>query len=259
VAEQIWSDVPFDAGDAYEKHLVPAIFDEWAPRLLAAGGVGLGDRVLDVACGTGIVARKAVDVVGPAGSVTGLDLTESMLRTAARIEPRVDWHLGDAGALPFEDETFDVVLSQAGLMFFPDKVGAVGEMHRVLAPGGRVAILVWGPSEAHRAIGEVVESHVGPEQKARYLAPWSFSEADRLLGVVRNGGFDHAEVVIEPVRSWYDSEDQILSGSTAVLLAGAAETDELRSDILAVVAPHRVDDGRVLITGEANIATATKA
>src|SRR5262245_65938691 len=104
-----------------------------------------GDRVLDVACGTGVLAREAADRVGPTGRVTGLDLNEAMLAVARRLRSEIDWRQGDAAKLPFEEGTFDVVVSQFALMFFPDQAAALREMWRVLAPRGRLVVAVCAP------------------------------------------------------------------------------------------------------------------
>src|SRR5262249_27971771 len=90
-----------EMAEAYEANFVPAFFAQWAPRLLDAVGVSPGDRVLDVACGTGIVARTAADLVAPTGSVVGVDLSEAMLAVAGRIRPGLRWVHGDVAALPF--------------------------------------------------------------------------------------------------------------------------------------------------------------
>ena len=104
-----------EMAEAYEARFVPAFFAQWAPRLLDAVGVSPGDRVLDVACGTGIVARTAASRVGPSGSVVGVDLSEAMLAVARRIRPDLRWVRGDAGALPLPDADFDTVVSQMAL------------------------------------------------------------------------------------------------------------------------------------------------
>jgi SAM-dependent methyltransferase len=255
----MWNDSPADAGEAYEQLLVPAVFDEWVPRILAAGGVGSGDAVLDVACGTGVVARGALQEVGPGGSVVGLDLTEAMLRAAERVEPAVEWRLGDATDLPFDSESFDVVLSQAGLMFFPDRVAAVSEMRRVLRPGGSVAVSVWGSSPAQTAIGSLVEQHAGPEMATRYMAPWSFPNPEDLLEVMRAAGFADAEVSSEGGASRYSSMQHFMAASTAVLLAGMADASQFAADVEEVLAPYRTPEGGYDIPGPANIAIASKA
>jgi ubiquinone/menaquinone biosynthesis C-methylase UbiE len=88
------------APEVYERYLVPALFGPWAPVLIDAAALRPGDRVLDLACGTGVVARQAKSQVGATGAVTGVDLNPGMLAIARSVEPSVDWHEGNAGALP---------------------------------------------------------------------------------------------------------------------------------------------------------------
>jgi len=135
------------AAEIYEQFFLPALFAEWPPRLAEAAALRPGDRVLDVACGTGVLAREAAGRVAPGGRVTGLDRNEGMLAVARAKAPGIDWRLGLAEALPFADGSFDAVLSQFGLMFFADRAAALEEMWRALAPGGRLAIAVWDAAE----------------------------------------------------------------------------------------------------------------
>jgi len=109
--EESWQ-VSGSAAEVYERCFVPAIFGQWAPRLVDAARVSAGDRVLDVGCGTGVLARAAADRVAPAGQVTGIDINEGMLAVARRMGPLVDWRQGDATDLPLPDESYDVVVSQ---------------------------------------------------------------------------------------------------------------------------------------------------
>ena len=141
------SQAQVDAGNAYENLFVSSLFREWAPRMVEAAGVQPGQRVLDIACGTGVVAREAALRVGAKGSVTGLDANSGMLAVAASIAPTVEWRHGIAESLPFDDESFDAVVCQFGLMFFNDKVRAVREMLRVLNQRGRLAVAVWDSLE----------------------------------------------------------------------------------------------------------------
>lgn len=134
------------AAETYEERFVPAIFAEWAQLLVAEAGVAPGQRILDVACGTGIAARGAAEIAG-ASAVTGVDINEAMLTVAARVRPDITWLLGDAAALPLPDEDFDTVLCQMGLMFFPDAAAALREMGRVAAVGGTIAAAVPGRLE----------------------------------------------------------------------------------------------------------------
>jgi ubiquinone/menaquinone biosynthesis C-methylase UbiE len=155
-----------ETAEAYESQFVPALFGAWAGFLVEEAGVGPGQRVLDVACGTGIVARTAAERIGETGSVTGLDLNDAMLTVARRLRPDIEWRQGDAGELPFPDGSFDVVLCQSGLMFFPDVSRALGEMSRVVSRGGTVAIQVWDERESQPAYApfiRVAARHAGPE------------------------------------------------------------------------------------------------
>ncbi len=127
--------VSTSAAEIYEEFYLPALFLEWAPRMAAAAGVGPNQRVLDVACGTGVLARALAERVKPRGAVTGLDINEGMLAVARRKAPEIDWRHGAAEALPFADGSFDVVVSQFALMFFQDRAKAIGEMLRALRPG----------------------------------------------------------------------------------------------------------------------------
>jgi ubiquinone/menaquinone biosynthesis C-methylase UbiE len=127
--------VSTDAAEVYESCFVPEIFGAWASPVADAAGIRRGDKVLDVGCGTGVLAREALRRVGEEGQVVGFDLNEGMLAVAARSEPKAEWRLGDAASLPFEDESFDVVVSQFALMYFPDRVVSLREMWRTLAPG----------------------------------------------------------------------------------------------------------------------------
>ena len=121
---------PVAAAGAYDASLVPALMQEWAPRLAAAARVGRGDHVLDVACGTGVLTREVAHYAGPAGSATGLDLDPGMLTVARTLSRDLRWLHGSAEELPFADASFDVVVSQFGLMFVPDRPRALSEPTR---------------------------------------------------------------------------------------------------------------------------------
>ena len=131
--------------EIYEQHMVPAIFARWAPDLVGAAGVRTGQRVVDVACGTGAVARLLAERVGTTGKVTGLDVNPAMLAVARLSAPSqsIEWLDGSAVKMPLPDAIFDAVVCQQGLQFFPDRPAALSEMRRVLKPGGRLALSCW--------------------------------------------------------------------------------------------------------------------
>lgn len=218
-----WS-VEAQAAEDYERFLVPALFEAWVPIMLAAADVGEGDHVLDVACGTGVVARGAVAGVGVDGRVVGLDATDAMLTVAQRIEPRAEWRVGDAGDagdLPFADGSFNAVICQSGLMFFPDQVAAIREMWRMLEPGGRLAVQVWASCEAQEAFADVVEKHAGRVIADQYRTPWNLSDPARLLALFRVAGLTEVDVWPEPGSAVYSSVESFLAGATGILI----ETD----------------------------------
>jgi ubiquinone/menaquinone biosynthesis C-methylase UbiE len=129
--------------EAYDRHT--GVFMDGSAQLLAAGAsIGPGDVVLDLACGTGLVAGHAAPLVSPGGRVVGADINPAMLAVARERNPdAVEWVEAPCDALPFDDATFTHVICQQGLQFFPDPIAALGEAHRVLRPGGVVIATVW--------------------------------------------------------------------------------------------------------------------
>jgi SAM-dependent methyltransferase len=177
--------------------------EEWAPRVAEAAGIRPGDRVLDVACGTGVLTREAARRAGPKGAVTGLDLSPEMLEVAERLGPELRWQQGSADALPFADQSFDAVVSQFGLMFFPDPVAGLREMRRVLVPGGRLAVAVWGSLDdtpAYAAEVELVERLAGKEAGDALRAPFVLGDPKRMAQLCAAAGIKGARVAMQPGR-----------------------------------------------------------
>lgn len=179
------------AAKAYESLHVPALFAQWALPMLDAVGLGPGERVLDVACGTGVLARAAATRVGRAGRVAGVDPGPGMLEVANQLAPAVDWRPGVAEALPFDDGRFDAVVSQFGMMFFTDRHQAVREMLRVLAPGGRLAVAVWDALENSAAYPievALLERIAGPAAADALRAPFVLGDRQALAGLFEAAG-----------------------------------------------------------------------
>ena len=183
-------DPRIEFAEAYEQALVGPLFRPWVESLLEAVELGPGHRVLDVACGTGIVARMARERLGSTGAVVGVDSNPRMLAVARRVAPTIDWREGSADALPLRDgERFDVVLCQQGFQFFADRAAAARQAHRALATGGRLAASTWRPDEecpVLHALRGIAERHVGPIADRRH----GLGDPGPLEAVLRAAGFD---------------------------------------------------------------------
>jgi ubiquinone/menaquinone biosynthesis C-methylase UbiE len=197
------------APELYQRYLVPAVTLQWAIDLVARVGVRSRDRVLDVACGTGVVARCAAERVGSGGYVAGLDLNPGMLSVARSLPQApcasIDWREGSALGLPFADAEFGVVLCQLGLQFVPKRLVALREMRRVLVHGGRVGLSVYGPIErspAAHALADALDRHVGEGASGTKRSEHSLCDAEELRQLVQAAGFTRVrvETVVKTVR-----------------------------------------------------------
>lgn len=199
--------------EVYERMLVPAIFEQWTQRVADAAGIQAGQRVLDVACGTGVLARAVARRVGNSGSIAGLDLNPEMLAVGRRIAPRIEWTEGDAASLPFPDKSFDAVVSQFGMMFFPDRVQAIAEMKRVLKKGGRLAVAVFDSLErlpAYASMCEVLQRVVGDEAAGALRSPFVLGDTEALLGGFREAGFPSATVASHESTEVFKSIEELV-------------------------------------------------
>jgi SAM-dependent methyltransferase len=188
-----------NAAETYEHALVPAVFAPWAPLIVALADPRPGDRVLDIACGTGVVTRLAAQQVGRAGKVTGLDLNPGMLAFAASLTPSdaptnatITWLEASATNMPLPDAGYDIAYCQLGLQFFPDRPAAIREMYRVLVPSGRLGLMVWqGLQHApgFDALASALARHVGSGAADIMRAPFALAEAEPLRALVAEGDF----------------------------------------------------------------------
>lgn len=246
------------SAEAYERYLASA-FSPWASSLVKRAGVGNGERVLDVACGTGIVARHAASAVGPGGIVVGLDLNDEMLRVArevsAGVSPMIEWRQGNAAELPFPAAAFDVVLCEQAIQFFSDAPQALGEMLRVLAPGGRAAASVCRPiahSPTYVTLANALEQHVGPDAGAMMRSPFSRWSVDQLRALFTAAGFLDTHVWIEVATLRYPSIAEYLrreAASSPLAAPVGALPPEARANLIrtleVALADHVDDDGVV--------------
>jgi SAM-dependent methyltransferase len=240
--------IPLEAAEVYEARFVPAIFAEWGPRLVEQAGIAPGQSVLDVACGTGIVARTAADRVGPEGKVTGVDLNQAMLtvarRVAGEVRPEIDWHQGDAADLPFADGAFDAVLCQMALMFFPDRAAALAEMRRVARPGATVAVCVpagLDQQPAYQPLVAVAERHAGPEALALLGTYWACGDLTELAGWFGAAGLAITGTVTRTGVARFASADDMVAteveGSPLIERITDDVYARIRTDARAALAP----------------------
>lgn len=193
---------------AYEELHVPALFRDWVDPVLDAARVDAGQRVLDVACGTGVLARGALERVGPTGLVIGVDPGPGMLAVAERIEPSIQWRRGSAESLPVDDASVDAVVSQFGMMFFTDRRRAVSEMLRVLEGGGRLAVAVWDSLEnspAFSAEVALLEEIAGPEAAEALRLPFVLGDPAEVTSAFEAAGADGVQVTTRTGTARYPS------------------------------------------------------
>ena len=257
--------VSTDAAEVYESCFVPAIFGAWAGPVADAAAIRPGDRVLDVACGTGVLAREALRRVGPGGRVVGLDLNEGMLAVAARTEPGIDWRPGDACSLPFQDASFDVVVSQFALMYFPDRAAALREMWRVLAPGGRLAVAAWASIDHARGYRILVDVAVrqGGRQAADVLAaPFVLGDRDELAELFASSGVPEAEVTLHDGSIRFPSVQEFVrievKGSPLADTMSDEAMQTLTAEAETALAEFVAPSGEIIMPMNAHVVTARK-
>jgi ubiquinone/menaquinone biosynthesis C-methylase UbiE len=242
--------------EVYEQALVGPLFRPWAEQLIDEVQLTAGERVLDVACGTGCVARLAAERVGGSGKVVGIDLSAPMLAVARRVAPGIEWREGDAGSLPLQDgESFDAALSQQGFQFFADRAAAAREMHRALVPGGRVAISTWRPDDEMpflRELRAVAERQLGPIDDRRH----SLGHPGPVEAALREAGFRDVRTTTQARTIRFD-DGAIFVRLNAMALAGMSAssksmTEAERADIVDVIAGESVGVTRPY-TGESGL------
>lgn len=206
--------------EGYESYMVPTLFGPWATILIQAADPGPGERILDVGCGTGIVARQVASWPGVNGAITGLDLSSNMLAvaraTATREGAAIEWREGSAEQLPFPEGSFEIVLCQFALMFFADKAAALAEIRRVVTAGGRVVLSVWQGLERHpfyQTLHHVIQQRLGISALQDIFA---LGNADELRAMMLRAGFQRTEIEPMSMTAHFPNPAEFLAGEIEV-------------------------------------------
>jgi ubiquinone/menaquinone biosynthesis C-methylase UbiE len=234
----------------YEKHLVPRLFEQVASRVVELVDVSPGEEGLDVACGTGAVARQ---LVAAAAKVTGVDLNADMLAVASSISPTVTWLEGDAQDLPLPPASFDFATCQQGLQFMPDAAAALRSIHGVLRPGGRLAVAIWRPLRTcpgFAALTDALDARIGPEAGNVLRGPFALGDSAPVRALVEAAGFAAVRVHNHCHATHFASVEELVRSEIASTpLAAMAETwppdaiPNLIADVSAALADYTGDDG----------------
>jgi ubiquinone/menaquinone biosynthesis C-methylase UbiE len=260
------------AAEMYERNMVPAIFGPFADDLLTFGDLQKGERVLDVACGTGIVARLAWPKVAPTGRVVGLDANGGMLEVAKLVSQQrgfdIDWAEANVSEMPLESGEFDVVFCQHGLQYFPDRPAALNEMRRVLDRRGRLVLNTLRHirfNAGHSVFADVLQRRVSNEAAATRRAPFQLSDRNEIRTLVAGAGFQDVIVSLTTRIARFASAGAMVRIMIAGTPLGAAMNNDnpeiLRSIIDEVAAglAEYEDDHGLAIPMQGWVVTARRA
>jgi ubiquinone/menaquinone biosynthesis C-methylase UbiE len=219
--------------EGYESYMVPTLFAPCAKILIQAAGPKPDERVLDVGCGTGIVAREVASRLGATAAVTAVDLSANMLSvarsTAARDGLTIEWREGNAEQLPFRDAAFDLVLCQFALMFVTDKAAGLSEMRRVVTESGRVLISLWQGLDRHpfyQTLHNVIQQRLGMSALQEIFA---LGNADDLRGLVLEAGFRRVEIKPFSLTARFPNPEAFIAGEIEVDTAAIPSMQHLES------------------------------
>lgn len=242
-----------ETAEAYNELLVPALFQEWADRIAKTDEIKPSHKVLDVACGTGVLARTVATQLSES-SVTGLDPNPGMLAVARRTAPNIDWQQGSAEELPFSNETFDIVLCQFGLMLFSLPKTAIHEMMRVLKKGGYMILAVFDSINnipAYKIMADLFARKIDTSVGEALRFPFSMGDIDKLHSLFSEADLNDAEItnkkgvarfsnprhmVLSDVKGWFPFAQIHLDDQMIESVVKEAET---------VLEPFRTIEGKI--------------
>ncbi len=240
--------------EAYERYFGPAIFAPLAEKVLAASAPPAASEVIDVACGTGILTRRAADVVGADGRVVGVDINADMIEVARTLNrpggAPIDYAVGDGTALDLASDSFDVAYCQQGLQFFPDREAGAQELRRLVRGGGRAVVAVWQGLDRHPFFARLFEIEAPHLERLgagfgtdRAAAPFSFGAADELADTLCTAGFGHVELATDTVCARFADADRYIEqmerAYAAVVPAFAADPSAFERYVQAVTEDTR--------------------
>ena len=222
-----------NSAEGYESYMVPTLFGPCARILIEAADPKPGEAVLDVGCGTGIVAREVASRAGTTAKVTAIDLSANMLAVAKAAADRdgltIEWREGNAEQLPFHDDAFDLVLCQFALMFVADKAAALSEMRRVVTGSGRVLISVWQRLDRHpfyQILHNVIQKRVGMSALHEIFA---LGDAEDLRELARQAGFPQLETKPFSLTARFPNPEAFIAGEIEVDTAAIPSMQHLDS------------------------------
>jgi SAM-dependent methyltransferase len=257
-----------DAAKAYEALFVPALFGQWVDEVADAAQIQPGDRVLDVGCGTGVLAREATSRATPTGYVAGLDPSPGMLAVAKDLAPTIDWREGAAESIPFPDQSFDTVVSQFGLMFFRDHHQALREMLRVLTATGRLVVAVWASLDnipGYSAEVALLERLGGTRAADAVRAPFVLGDRQMLAKLFTDVGADAVKITTHQgtarfpsIRVMVEAELRGWLPVMGVLLTEIQITNILKEAENALRS-YVTTEGRVMFDVSAHLVTAKRS
>lgn len=252
-----------DAAQGYEAFFVPAIFHQWPEKIANAANLSNGAHILDAGCGTGVLTRE---VRGRGCTVTGIDLSSSMLSVARETCPDVSFEIGNVCELPFDDNSFDAALSAFMLMFVPQPENALAELSRVVRPGGRIALSVWqnlGNNPVYRSLVDATQEVAGDESAQAMGWPFTMGDAPALAKLFDQAGLTDVSVTAHAGDAQFPSVEALVNIEiSAWLLAESisqTQIEQITRSLRQRYAPFTNNAGAIRFPLNALIAEATVA